>query len=609
MSLRYFFQLFIAFIACLPNLLFAYLGHFSRMMSDDYCFIAAGHEYGGWGGTVYWFNNWEGSYSAFFWRSTFAVLDTMMPAVMPSIVIIMWVIALMWLLHQILMIWNIKLDGILIFALSNILVFATLNGLHSLQSIFWYSPTVEYTLPVPLLIGLIAFIVFAIRYFDSRHVFVISALVVGIVSFLIGGFAESHAVFQITLFAIMFFFVVIVYPSHHKGSLLLLLGGGVLGSIASLFVQLTSPGMAARFAVELERSGQTSTPLSMLVPSTIMSTFELTSGKTILSGFVIFFVLMMILTLWLYKPQYHIDARKPLNISVLQIVIWIILQLGFIPLLILHTSNTTSILGRYSYPYFMGILLNIVFIFLGILMLVRRHYLNSWLASHPKQLHRVYMAVLVFMGALFAITQLVPLERRVVIFITYTIVVMILLLISHFAFAFDNRNVTLYTFVGIGIGVSVWILSSSVISASIYGTGRPTERILSPVTFSLILYGGLCGLMFGSLLKSLYQAERFFFRLNIPIITLFVFIGCAIIIAGSMVSYWRDVGDFQLFATAWQARHEEILQQRESEKSIIQVSALPFQLEDVLHLVDLSKDPANRCAVRYYDVSAIQVES
>ena len=84
-------------VALLILLLFAYLGHFSRLMSDDYCAIAVGKELGAWQGMSYWFTSWAGSYTNFFFKSAIAPLDTLAPAVTPATIIGLWWLALAWL--------------------------------------------------------------------------------------------------------------------------------------------------------------------------------------------------------------------------------------------------------------------------------------------------------------------------------------------------------------------------------------------------------------------------------------------------------------------------------------------------------------------------------
>ena len=82
----------VVLFALLPLGLFAYLGQFSRLMSDDYCAIAVGRELGAWQGTLYWFNNWAGSYANFFLKSALAPLDILLPRFTPTVIVIVWML-------------------------------------------------------------------------------------------------------------------------------------------------------------------------------------------------------------------------------------------------------------------------------------------------------------------------------------------------------------------------------------------------------------------------------------------------------------------------------------------------------------------------------------
>ena len=70
-------------VALLLLLLFAYLGHFSRLMSDDYCTLAVGRDLGPWQGMLHWFNTHSSSYTNFFLQGVLAPLDTAMPIITP----------------------------------------------------------------------------------------------------------------------------------------------------------------------------------------------------------------------------------------------------------------------------------------------------------------------------------------------------------------------------------------------------------------------------------------------------------------------------------------------------------------------------------------------
>jgi hypothetical protein len=86
-------------------------------------------------------------------------------------------------------------------------------------------------------------------------------------------------------------------------------------------------------------------------------------------------------------------------------------------------------------------------------------------------------------------------------------------------------------------------------------------------------------------------------------------LGISLIIIGSVISHIQLIPDLRLYAESWQNRHDYILSQRDLGHSTIEVNRLPFRLEDIIKVVNLSQDPANRCAEQYYDVQLIDVQS
>jgi hypothetical protein len=491
----------IVLFSIFPIALFAYLGQFSRLMSDDYCIIAIGHEYGGWGGMTYWYENWEGSYSALFFRSFLAPLDQLMPAIMPVILIGIWVSMLTWLLYQIGILLTVKSPRVIAIILACLTLFVTINGFHSLQSFYWYTAMVEYTFPLALLTGLFALILYIARQVDQSLFIALSACLVFLLSFLIGGFAESHSAFQVTLFALMtglsFFFL------KHSASrkIISLFTAGTLGTLVSLIVQVSSPGLSHRFATELDRTNRSQISLFSLIENTISLTFKHTSERYILGGFVIILVMTAIIVFLFYKPVYVSPQTTSLKLPIIPILTGVTIQLLFIPFLWSHTSDVPQILGRFSYMYFGIIVANIVFILLAMGLLANYQRINRWLLKHPKHLTSIYLVSTIVWSTLFGITQVVPLDERVIQFIMYSLISFLLIFISHLVTAFNNISIKRFAYSSWVIGLCVLILSASIISASVFGTGGVIERILPALSYSIALFGLVCGFVLGTLLK------------------------------------------------------------------------------------------------------------
>ncbi len=77
-------------LAFAPVSLFAYLGHFSRLIADDYCHLALGNEHGAWGLILYTRESWNGSYSNYFLHGLLTPLDVAIPALLPPLIVVLW---------------------------------------------------------------------------------------------------------------------------------------------------------------------------------------------------------------------------------------------------------------------------------------------------------------------------------------------------------------------------------------------------------------------------------------------------------------------------------------------------------------------------------------
>ena len=136
-----------------PLLLFAYLGSFSRLMSDDYCAIAVGQELGAWEGMAYWYNSWAGSYANFYFKSAIAGLDTVAPALTPLLIVSLLWLAATFVIAQILRHLKIAAARLMpAILLASASVVAGVNALYSPQSFYWFAASTHYTLPLALLV-------------------------------------------------------------------------------------------------------------------------------------------------------------------------------------------------------------------------------------------------------------------------------------------------------------------------------------------------------------------------------------------------------------------------------------------------------------------------
>ena len=176
-----------------PLVLFAYLGQFSRFLSDDYMFTFIGNKLGPIGGMVYWYNSRTGSFTSDFFVSLMAPLNTVAPQVMPSLFLSVWLIGLVWLVQQGLTILQVsKYSTSISLGVSALLLTAIVNSFYSPQSLYWFNSSARYALGIGLFtIGIATAIWMARRPIHGRS-FRKALLASGTLCFISAGTAEMQ---------------------------------------------------------------------------------------------------------------------------------------------------------------------------------------------------------------------------------------------------------------------------------------------------------------------------------------------------------------------------------------------------------------------------------
>ena len=130
----------VATISLLPAALYAYLGHFSRLMIDDYAYFAMAFGLGFRHYFDYWRNTWHGSYSYFVFHDLLTPLEARIPPLFPAITIALWLLGLTWLLSILLRHLEIRRNRLPIaIALAALTVHASIMSFHTWESIYWYA--------------------------------------------------------------------------------------------------------------------------------------------------------------------------------------------------------------------------------------------------------------------------------------------------------------------------------------------------------------------------------------------------------------------------------------------------------------------------------------
>lgn len=600
-----FLKFLIVFLAMLPVALFAYLGQFSRLMSDDYCTIAVGQELGAWEGMLYWFNSWAGSYSNFFFKSVIASIDINAPIITPLIIIVVWFMGLFWLTSQILS--RLQVDAhrfSISIVIANAIIFTTLNALYSPQSFYWFAASTPYTLPLAVFTIFLALSVTIIHTSLSNTILFVGLLVGGAICFISAGASEIFVAFQSALMTLLLGLIFIFSSQLYRNRYLLVFGSGWIATLISLLIQLTSPGVSNRLATEANNIERPLTSLSEIIPETINLTFQYLSHTEAFTGFVILFLVTLLVTLAFYTPEQTTPTNNNLSLPSRFITFWIIVQLIYIPILWGHSSDTPQLLGRFSYGYFVIILIHAIFLAGMIGVLLKREWVESQIQKYGW--HYSYIAVGCLFLVLFMLTQWRSIHFKASNFLFINSILLLTGIAWQHQQAISTKRVDRVSYFVLACHISVLILIVSVTFTALLGRGLVTPRILSPVAYLLVLLGLLWGGYLGFLLKQNLIVSRMLVSSKLPVI---VVMASVIFLAsgGILIGHASLISDLQAYSSDWDARHIQILAMRDSGQLNIEVSLLKFDLADMIQVTNLSQDPANRCAKRYYGVQSITV--
>ena len=585
------------FTLLVPLLLFAYQGSFSRLMSDDYCAIAVGQELGAWDGMGYWYNSWAGSYANFYFKSAIAGLDTLAPALAPLLIAGLWWLAATFAVGRLFRHLKITVaPWIPAVLLSSAGVVASINALYSPQSFYWFAASTHYTLPLALLTCFCG-LPLGIASRRARSRFATTAAFGAVICFISGGASEIFVVFQLSLLTLLVLPLPLFWRNRPLRRSIIVVVAGWLATLAALLLQLNSPGLAIRAAVDAERFGLALREPTVLVARTLELTFEFLGHPPAFAGFVLLVAAGLLATTRLGHIQ---SNRSSPVISKRQLTSGLVFQLIWMPLLWTHISDDPQFLGRFSGGYLVVLIINLLLLLGFTLLLTQRRRINDHLRGSANSGAAVYAFALVAALALFAMTQLRSIHFRAAAYL-FTSAASLLVLAAMRSRA-DVRDQALRRLNWLSLYslfVAVACLAAIVFSA-LFGRGFVDARILAPAVPLLVAPGLFIGAQFG---LALGHATPF----GVRVITA----GCVMVILvisiGITLGRLRLAPDFQNYARAWDARHLRILEQRDSGQREIVAAPLAFDMADYVGVVDLGQDPANRCARRYYGVDSIVV--
>ena len=582
-------------LALTPAALFAYLGQFSRLQSDDYCAVARGQELGAWGYMTDKLNDWAGSYANWFFKGVVAPLDILAVRIMPALIAVLWLIGLLWLIDEGLT--HLKISHSrrpLAIAIAALGVAGAINGSHEPQAFYWYAASTHYTLPLALLTIYLALTVWLAK---RTRLPAWGLMAGGLLCFITAGASEMFLVFQLTFLTLCLLACFV----WRRRAYARVLGTGWLAALVGLMIQLNAPGVALRAAWIDNLFGRPDRSLSALLSKTFEETLKALGHPPIFAGFVLLMAMGLLTALFACRPQKTLKTLKSVELVPSAWWLGLMFQLFWLPLLWSHVSDAPQFFGRFSLRYMVVIVLNLSFISGFAVLLWQRKRINAYLQRHERGLPIFCNGLLLIFVFLFALTQLGGIYYRAASWLLLTALMFLGLLcwqLSSFLPGAKTGKIGLLALILLVMGL---VCTAAVVGAAVFGRGYAASRILAPGNSLLMLSGLVWGFFLGCLLKYL-PGQVWINWLKLASLATAFIIGLGIVLGQAALA-----PDFQRYAQEWDARHLDIIAQRDRGQTAIETAPLSYDLAEYAGVTTLARDPTNRCAKRYYGVESIAV--
>jgi len=564
----------LALLSLTPMLLFAYLGQFSRMLADDYLVIKFGQDIGPWQAMLHWRESWSGEYSNNFVIGLLAPLDTALPALFSLFIIVAAGAGFTWLSSALLTHLRIRAHRRAIaIALASLLVAAAINGFYSGQVFYWFSATVEYTFPALLLLLGIAMAVETGRRLRGGFQHLTAAIVVGVYAFINAGFGEMYLVAQLTFATLIFVCVAVFLESPKRKSYLILAIAAIFGTTVGLATQLSAPGLAYRGSLPETNSFimQPLRDLPLLLARTLDETTQYLGNRASFAGFMLVAAAGLFAALTDSRGDPGDASRRTFRANRSVIVLGLLIQFAFVPLLWSHQSDNPQVLDRYSYPFLVVLLLNLLTIVVMTGLLWQRKFHDRMLNS--RQGLMIYSGcALLAVCLLFALSQIRNPHYKAETYLFVTSAALLIMLASQLKPAaaphlHDQLLATAF------VSFSTVIVLAAIIGAALWA-GFIIDRILAAVTVLQMTSGLMCGLTLGAFIQraSLLTKSNAAWLKWIRTFCLLIVITIAI---GMFIGQGQRISHFQRDAEIWEATHQEIIRLRDAGDAAVYVKAFP----------------------------------
>jgi len=551
-------------LALVPFLLFTYLGLHNRLLIDDYLHLGLAREVGTWKAMLFFRETWNGDYSNFLLYGLLAHFGTAAPPLFALFLCATAFVGFSWLINSMLASLRVCAHRrAIIVVLAALTTAATINGFYHAQVFYWLTAAVEYTWPAVMLLLGIALAAATARRLRGNLQHILAAIATTLYAFANAGFSEMYLVFQLTSVALIAVSVLVFQAGPKRNSYIVIVIAGLLGTIASLPMQLASPGFTYR-SLQSEVFGYLVLPvrdLPILIDRTLEATLQYAGHEPSFAGFMLVAFAGLFLTLSIDNHRLKDSESQRIPDISAPIAFALIVQLIFIPILWSHRSDNPLVFSRFSYAFTALVGINLLAIAVLLALLWRRDRLNQ--AVNRRNGLMIYCsAVLLAACCLFMITQVRSIHYKASSHLFFTAVSLLIMLGGQLALIADPPRLRRLFLLSAFATASAVITLLALIAVKLWGVGYIIDRTLTSVTFALMLAGLLTGVALGALI------HRGFWTTNADAvwfngIRLFCLLVAFTIAAGMVIAHGQRISHARKDAEIWEATHQEIIRLRD----------------------------------------------
>lgn len=551
-------------LAIAPLLPFLYFGLQTRLIADDYVNIGLPLKIGVWETLLFWRGIWNGGYSNFLVWGLLAPLGVAAAAAVVLTTIAALVFAYSWLANAALarLGWR---DGrrALAVCLASLMAAATINGFFSPHTLYWATSGLVYAFPVAMFLLGMALAGETASRLDGRAWHGLAAAGSALFAFINGGFSELYLVFQLACLAMMAGYLYFFYAGSRRRSYLILALSAGMGSVASLWLQVSAPGFALRSAATAQGSFL-ELPLPEMFKRAVQAletSMVYAGSETVFAGFMLVAVAALFLTLSPCGGGGEASTSRRIPPIGAAVAFALIVQLLFAPILWSHQSDGPRILGRFSYGFFLAVGINLGAVVVLLALLWRPRLLTDRL-QQGDSLMKLCGGVLLMVCLLFALTQARSVHYRAACYLFLSAQSLLLALGGWLAALADEPGLRRFFWLSAGVAAAALLTLAMLVFLEMALAGFVNRRSIASVVFALMLAGMLNGVALGGLIgrgSHLTGARTLWlWRLKRGCLLVAFIIG-----AGIALGQARRVPHVEAHAALWDAQHQEIMRLRD----------------------------------------------